>query len=80
MEEMIAAILDDDTSAAKRLLRADAGLATRLIRNPKLYDSGKVCHGKNRAACSRSAWIRQLLLGTTAVPGASGTAGTGGDG
>jgi len=40
MNEMIAAIVDDDVSAAKRLLQADVGLATRLIRREKLYDSG----------------------------------------
>lgn len=40
MNRMIAAILKDDASAAKRLLQADAGLATRLIRKSKLHDSG----------------------------------------
>lgn len=39
MQKMIAAIVDDDASAVKRLLDTDAGLATRLIRTPKLYDS-----------------------------------------
>lgn len=40
MDEMIAAIVEDDASAAKRLLRADAGLAKRIIPGPKLYKSG----------------------------------------
>src|SRR2546423_4873919 len=40
MNRMITAIVEDDASAAKRLLKADARLATRLFRRPKLYDSG----------------------------------------
>jgi hypothetical protein len=39
MNKLISAILDDDVSTAKRLLKADVGLATRLIQKPKLYDS-----------------------------------------
>ena len=31
MKEMLAAIVDDDASAVKRLLRADAGLAVQLV-------------------------------------------------
>ena len=34
---MLTAIVDDDRRAVKTLLKADAGLATRLIRKPKLY-------------------------------------------
>lgn len=40
MEEMIAAIVGNDASAAKRLLQQDPGLASRLIQTAKLYDSG----------------------------------------
>ena len=40
MNKMIAAIVDHDANAVKRLLHADVGLATRLFRRPKLYDSG----------------------------------------
>ena len=40
MNKLLAAIVDDDVSAVKRLLRADAGLATQLIQKPKLHDSG----------------------------------------
>jgi len=35
MKETIAAIVEDDPSAVKRLLRADAGLAKRIILRPK---------------------------------------------
>src|SRR5438093_512710 len=40
MNKMLAAIVDDDVSTVKGLLKADVGLATRLIRTSKLYDSG----------------------------------------
>src|SRR5688572_16921987 len=40
MRELISAIVDDDATAAKRLLQADAGLVSRPIRTAKLYDSG----------------------------------------
>src|SRR5262245_49110200 len=40
MKKMIAAVVDDDASAAERLLQEDPGLATRLVQRPKLYDSG----------------------------------------
>jgi hypothetical protein len=36
---MFTAILDDDASAVKTLLRADPELATRLVQKPKLYRS-----------------------------------------
>ncbi len=37
MDKLLSAIVDDDASAVKRLLRADAGLARRLIPKAKLY-------------------------------------------
>jgi len=39
MDKIITAILDDDAGAVASFLQADAGLATRLIRTAKLYDS-----------------------------------------
>src|SRR5215470_16355655 len=39
MDEMIVAIVENDTRAAKRLLQKDAGLASQLIQTEKLYDS-----------------------------------------
>jgi len=43
MNKLLSAIVENDVSAAKRLLRAEAGLATRLIPKPKLYRS-KIFH------------------------------------
>ena len=40
MQKVIAAIVDGDASAVKKLLQADGGLTTRLIQTPKLYGSG----------------------------------------
>jgi hypothetical protein len=40
MNQLISAILDDNLDAVKELLSADAGLATRLIRQPNLYNCG----------------------------------------
>ncbi len=40
MNKLMAAIVDDDANAVKRLLQADVGLALRLIQTPKLYQSG----------------------------------------
>lgn len=40
MEEMIDAIVANDTRRTKRLLDQDPDLASRLIQTPKLYDSG----------------------------------------
>jgi len=40
MNQLITAIVKDDTRAAERLLQADPGLATRLFRQPKLHNSG----------------------------------------
>jgi hypothetical protein len=39
MRESISAILEDDVSAIKKLLRANAALATQVFRTPKLYKS-----------------------------------------
>lgn len=40
MNKFLTAIVEDDASAVKRFLRADAGLAVRLIQTPKRYESG----------------------------------------
>src|SRR5262245_63242278 len=77
MNKMIAAVVDDDASAAKRLLQADAGLATRLIQKPKLYDSG-IFHwiyvgdtGLHLAAAGYRVEIVRLLLDFGADPNAA---------
>src|SRR5947208_15997371 len=43
MNDLLSAIIDDDLSTAKRLLKTDRGLATCLIQKPKLYQS-KIFH------------------------------------
>ena len=77
MNTMIAAIVDDDARAAKRLLQADPGLATRLIRKAKLYDSG-VFHWiyvgdtlLHLAAAGYRVKIVRLLLASGADPNAA---------
>ena len=40
MEEMIAAIVDNDANTAKKLLQRDPGFASRLIQTAKLYEEG----------------------------------------
>ena len=57
MNNLLTAIVDDNRGAVKTLLKADGGLATRLIRKPKLYRS-KIFH-----------WI---YAGDTALHGAAG--------
>ena len=42
MNRLLKAIVDDDQRAAEQLLKADGGLATRLIRKPRLYVSERV--------------------------------------
>ena len=39
MDSLLAAILDDDRTRVKELLKADSGLATRLIEEARLYQS-----------------------------------------
>src|SRR5262245_58703166 len=80
MNQMIAAIVDDDASAVERLLQADGGrgLATRLIRKAKLYDSG-IFHWiyvgdtlLHLAAAGYRVGIVRLLLASGADPNAAG--------
>ena len=78
MNKMVAAIVDDAASAARSLLQADVGLATRLFRRPKLYDSG-VFHWiydgdtlLHLAAAGYRVEIVRLLLATGADANAAG--------
>jgi len=77
MNKLIAAIMDDDVSAVKRLLRADMGLTTRLIEKPKLYRS-KIFHwiyvgdtALHLAAAGYRVEIVKLLLAAGANPNAA---------
>ncbi len=77
MKELLAAIVDDDASAVKKLLRADASLATRLIEKPKLHRS-KIFHwiyvndtALHLAAAGYRLEIVKLLLAAGADPNAA---------
>src|SRR6266700_1183929 len=77
MNNMLTAILDDNRRAVKTLLQADAGLATRLIRQAKLYDSG-IFHwiyvgdtALHLAAAGYRVEIIRLLLASGANPNAA---------
>src|SRR6266568_48398 len=77
MNNMLTAILDDNRSAVKALLKADGGLATRLIRKPKLYDS-TIFHwiyvgdtALHLAAAGYRVEIVRLLLAAGADPNAA---------
>jgi hypothetical protein len=77
MNKLIAAIVDDDANVARRLLQADAGLATRLIQAPKLYEAG-IFHwiylgdtALHLAAAGYRVDIVQLLLASGADPNAA---------
>ena len=77
MNKMIAAIVAGDARAAKRLLKADAGLATRLIAKPKLYHSG-IFHwiyvgdtALHLAAAGYRVEIARTLLASGADPNAA---------
>jgi ankyrin repeat protein len=78
MREMIRAILDNDASAAKKLLQGDARLAALLMRRPKLYRSG-IFHWMyvgdtllHLAAAGYRVEIVRLLLASSADPNAAG--------
>src|SRR5437867_4029670 len=75
---MLRAIVDDDPGAVKRLLQADPGLASYLIRTPKLYNSG-IFHWiyvgdtlLHLAAAGYRVEIVRLLLAAGADPNAAG--------
>jgi Ankyrin repeats (3 copies)/Ankyrin repeats (many copies) len=77
MNKMFAAIVNDDVSAVKRLLQADPGLATRLVRKPTLYSS-RIFHWiyvgdttLHLAAAGYRVEIVRLLLAAGADPNAA---------
>jgi ankyrin repeat protein len=77
MNKLLSAIVENDVSAAKRLLRAEAGLATRLIPKPKLYRS-KIFHwiyagdtALHLAAAGYRVEMVKLLLAAGADPNAA---------
>src|SRR5205807_3957944 len=77
MTTLLAAIVEDDPSAVKRLLKADVGLAMRSIPKPKLYNSG-IFHwiyvgdtALHLAAAGYRVEIVRLLLAAGADPNAA---------
>ena len=77
MNSLLTAIVEDDRRAVKALLKADGGLAARLIRKPKLYDS-KIFHwiyagdtALHLAAAGYRIEIVRLLLTIGANPNAA---------
>lgn len=75
---MIAAIVEEDAVAAKRLLRADGGLASWIFQKPNLYRL-RISHWiyagdtlLHLAAAGYRVEIVRLLLGAGADPNASG--------
>src|SRR5438876_11140003 len=77
MNKMLTAIVDDNRRAVKTLLKADGGLATRLIRQPRLYDS-KIFHwiyvgdtALHLAAAGYRVEIVRLLVAAGANPNAA---------
>jgi hypothetical protein len=77
MKQLLNVIVDDDAEAAKRFLAADAGLATRRIETPRLYDSG-IFHwiyagdtALHLAAAGCRLEIIRLLLAAGANPNAA---------
>src|SRR5258706_15874928 len=77
MNNMLSAIVDDDSRAVKALLKGDGGFATRLIRKPKLYNF-KIFHwiyagdtALHLAAAGYRVEIVQLLLTAGANPNAA---------
>src|SRR5947209_5113287 len=77
MDTLCAAILDDDRAKVRKLLTADAGLATRLIDKPRLYQSA-IVHwiyagdtALHLAAAGHRVEIVGLLLAAGADPNAA---------
>ena len=74
---LMAAIVDDDRATVRKALRADAGLASRLIDEPRLYKSG-IFHwiyvgdtALHLAAAGYRTEIVELLLAVGANPNAA---------
>jgi ankyrin repeat protein len=77
MNGLFDAIIEDDVRAVKKLLREDAGCAIRLVRTPKLCESG-IFHwiyagdtALHLAAAGYRVKIVQLLLNSDADPNAA---------
>jgi len=77
MEAILTAILDDDQPGTKALLKADPGLATRLIKEARLCRS-KICHwiyvgdtALHLAAAGYRVELVRLLLAAGANPNAA---------
>ena len=77
MEKLFEAILDDDRSRVKELLKGDRALVTRLIDEARLYES-KIFHwiyvgdtALHLAAAGYRVEIVRLLLAAGADPGAA---------
>ena len=77
MNRLIAAIVDDKASDARKLLQAEPALATRLIQTPKLHDS-RIFHwiyagdtALHLAAAGYRVEIIRLLLSAGADPNAA---------
>src|SRR6476661_7008276 len=77
MKRILTAIVEDDPVGVKELLKADSGLATRLIGIAKLYDS-KIFHwiyvgdtALHLAAAGYRVEIVRLLLAAGADPNAA---------
>jgi ankyrin repeat protein len=77
MEALLKAIEDDDFPKAEELLKADPGVATRLVPQARLYES-KIVHwlyagdtALHLAAAGRRVRIVQLLLNAGADPNAA---------
>src|SRR3954466_14460256 len=77
MNNLLAAIVDDDRRGVKALLKEDEGLAARLIRDPKFYNA-KIFHwiyvgdtALHLAAAGYRVEIVQLLLTSGADPNAA---------
>ena len=77
LNPLLTAIVDDDRPAVKALLKADGGLATGLIREPKLHDA-KIFHwiyvgdtALHLAAAGYRVEIIRLLLTAGADPNAA---------
>src|SRR2546427_11635492 len=77
MKNVLTAIVEDNHSAVEKLLKADPGLATRLIPKPKLYRS-KIFHwiyagdtSLHLAAAGYRVEIVRLLMAAGANPNAA---------
>src|SRR5262245_64912388 len=77
MDRMLAAIVDDDVSAVKKLLKADAGLAIRGVQKAKLHKAG-IFHwiyvgdtALHLAAAGYRVEIVRVLLNARADPNAA---------